>query len=131
MITTKPGIEKWIGRRKNVALREVAGVSLAPGVRLPGELRQWKPKVVMEVAGSLMRWGCGRSGLAGAGGGSAGGGRLNRTPGGGGKGTGVLADSGGSRSTAAQKCCCGWWMGTGGKGGMGHGMGREQSGLMG
>ena len=41
-------------------MREAAGVSLAPGVELPGELRQWKPKVVMEVAERLVRQEVGR-----------------------------------------------------------------------
>ena len=57
---SQPGMVKWIGGRKNLALREATGVSLALGVRLPGELRQWKPKVVMEVAERLVRQVVGR-----------------------------------------------------------------------
>ena len=55
MITTKPGMEKWIGKRNSVALREASGVSLVFGVRLLWELRQGKWKVVMEVTQRLVR----------------------------------------------------------------------------
>ena len=55
VITTKPGKKILIGRSSSVALREAASVSLVPGVRLPGELRQGKWKVVMEVIERLVR----------------------------------------------------------------------------